>query len=66
MLHSALKIDNEVVNINPLILFSWHILLAEHGEETTLCFEYELKITRLHSLKLVWWGMTTKPHYVAS
>ena len=39
---STLKIDNEVVNINLLILFSRLILLAERGEETTPCFEYEL------------------------
>ena len=40
---STRKIDNEVVNINLLILFSRLILLAERGEETTSCFEYELK-----------------------
>ena len=38
-LHSTLKTSNEVVNINPLILFSRLILLAESEEET---FEYEL------------------------
>ena len=41
-LHSTLNIDNEVVNINPLILFSQLIFLAESGEETTPWFEYEL------------------------
>ena len=41
-LHSTLKIDNEVVNINPLILFSRHILLAERGQETTPCLKQEL------------------------
>ena len=41
-LHSTFKIDNEVVSINPLILFSRLILLAERGEETNPCFEYEL------------------------
>ena len=40
--HSILKIDNEVVNIDPLIPFSRIILLDERGEETTPCFEYEL------------------------
>ena len=40
--HSILKIDNEVLNIDPLIPFSRIILLAERGEETTPCFEYEL------------------------
>ena len=34
-LHSRLNIDNEVVNINPLILFSRLIFLADSGEETT-------------------------------
>ena len=42
-LHSPLKTDNKVVNINPLILFSRHILLAESEQEATPCFEYELK-----------------------
>ena len=41
-LHSTLKTDNEVVNINPLMLLSPLILLAEGEEETTSCFEYEL------------------------
>ena len=41
--HSTLKTDNEVANINPFILFSRLILLAEREEETTPCFEYELK-----------------------
>ena len=44
-MHSTLKIDNEVVNINPLILFSQLILLAEHGEETTPCLNMTLQIT---------------------
>ena len=39
---STLKTDNKVVNINPLILFSQLILLAEREEETALCFKYEL------------------------
>ena len=42
-LHSTLKTDYEVVNVNPFILFSWLVLLAEHQVETTPCFEYELK-----------------------
>ena len=42
-LHSTLKTDNEVVNVNPFILFSRLILLAEREAETTPCFEYELK-----------------------
>ena len=41
-LRSTLKTENEVVNINPLILFSRIILLAEREEETALCLEYEL------------------------
>ena len=41
-LHSTLKTDNEVVNVNPFILFSRLMLLAEREEETTPCFEYEL------------------------
>ena len=41
-LHSTLKADNEVVNVNTLILFYRIILLAEKEEETTPCFEYEL------------------------
>ena len=41
-LRSAFKTDNEVVNVNPLILFSRLILLAEREEETTPCFGYEL------------------------
>ena len=40
--HSTLKTDNEVANINPFILFSRLILLAEREEETTPCFGYEL------------------------
>ena len=40
--HSTLKTANEVVNVNPLILFSRLVLLAEREEETTPCFEYEL------------------------
>ena len=41
-MHSILKIYNEVVDIDPLILFSRLILLAEREEETTPYFEYEL------------------------
>ena len=41
-LHSIIKTDNEVVNINPLLLFSRLILLAEREEERAPCFEYEL------------------------
>ena len=41
-LHSTLKTDNEVVNVNPFILFSRLMLLAEREEETTPCFENEL------------------------
>ena len=41
-LHNTLNIDNEMVIINPLILFSRLILLAEGREETVPCFEYEL------------------------
>ena len=41
-LHSTLKTDNEVVNTNPLILFSQLILLAERREERAPYFEYEL------------------------
>ena len=42
-LHGTLKTDNEVVvNINPLILFSQLILLAEREEKTTPKFEYQL------------------------
>ena len=40
-LHSTVKIDNEVVNVNLLILFSRPILLAELEEKTTPFFEYE-------------------------
>ena len=52
-LHSTLKTDNEVVNINPLILFSRLILLAEREEETAPCFKYGLQITRFHSSRIV-------------
>ena len=41
-LHSSLKTDNGVVYVNPFVLFSRLILLAEREEETTPCFEYEL------------------------
>ena len=41
-LRSTLKTENEVVNINPLILFSRIILLAEREEEIALCLENEL------------------------
>ena len=41
-LHSTLNIGNEVVNINPLILFSRLILLAEREENATPCVEYGL------------------------
>ena len=41
-LHSTLEIDNEVVDIDPLILVSWLILLAERKEDATPYFEYEL------------------------
>ena len=41
-LHSTLKIDNEIVHIDPLILFSRLILLVEREEETTPCFKHEL------------------------
>ena len=41
-MHSTLKTDNEVVNINPLILFSQLVLLAEREAKTTPKFEYEL------------------------
>ena len=57
-LYSKLKIGNEVVNINPLILFSQLILLAEHEENATPCVEYWLM--------MVWWGVVTKPHSVTT
>ena len=41
-LHSALKIDNEVVEIDPSILFSRPVLLAEREEDATACVEYEV------------------------
>ena len=41
-MHITLKIDSEVVNVNPLILFSQLISIAERGDETTPCFDYEL------------------------
>ena len=41
-LHSTLKIENEVVDIDPLTLFSRLISLAEREEDATPCFEYEL------------------------
>ena len=50
-LHSAIKTDNEVVNINLLILFSQLILLAECEKETRLFFEYELTNYPLSLLK---------------
>ena len=50
-LHSAIKTDNEVVNINLLILFSQLILLAECEKETGLFFEYELTNYPLSLLK---------------
>ena len=41
-MHSTLKIDHEVVDIDPLILFSRLILLGEREEGATPCFDYEL------------------------
>ena len=41
-LHSTLKIDNEIVHIDSLILFSRLILLVEHEEDATPCFKHEL------------------------
>ena len=41
-MHCTFKIDNEVVDIDPLMLFSRLILLAEREEDATPCFEYEL------------------------
>ena len=53
-LHSTLKMDNEVVDIDPLILFSQLILLAEREEEATPCFVYmSLQITRFHPSRIV-------------
>ena len=52
--HSTLKTDNEVANINPFILFFGLILLAEREEETTPCFEYELTN---YPFLLFWNGM---------
>ena len=53
-LHSTLKMDNEVVDIDPLILFSQLILLAEREEEATPCFvNMSLQITRFHPSRIV-------------
>ena len=41
-LHSTLKIDNKVIDIDPLILFSRPILPAEREEDATPYFEHEL------------------------
>ena len=53
-LHSSLKTDNGVVYVNPFVLFSRLILLAEREEETTPCFEYELTN---YPFLLFWNGM---------